>query len=205
MATIAHTHHSQTRLDTRAAYGLAGYAIVATHFGLRFGTLSLSRPFALDLTRIPERAQLLTLLYAGHAGEAALVGTQHGRLIADRSLHYAGLREALVTHTGAIDARETHSARLRALALVRQPANWAAIGSVAERLAAGEMLGYLTARRIIQPAVPPSGAASQRAEESRTTSKTMAPTSSASPTRVGADMTETCSGASRPKKPERRV
>lgn len=164
MAVMVPAHTSQIRPEDRTAYGLASYAVVAARFGLRFGTLGLARPFALDLTRPPERAHLLAILYAGHAAEAALLGTRHGRLFADRSQHFADLREALVARTGEIDAHARVSARLRGLALVRQPANWAATAAVAERLAAGETLGYLTARQIIRPTVTPEGAASRRAE-----------------------------------------
>jgi hypothetical protein len=151
MAVIPHGPTWQRSLDARPAYSLAGYAVLAAHFGVRFGTLSLARPFALDLARLPERAHLLAILYAGHAAEVALVADHRRRFIAPRSPHFLALREALAPSTGEIDAGEVRRARLTGLAIVRLPQNWIAVEALAARLAVGETRGYLTAHRVIRP------------------------------------------------------
>lgn len=135
--------------DTRAAYALAGHAVIAAHFGIRFDMLALARPFGLDLGRQIDRGHLLAILFAGHAAEAALVGVSHP-LVAPRSPRFLALREALAAQTGTIDGHGTRRARLTALTLVRQPGNWAAVAALAARLATGEMIGALTARQLIR-------------------------------------------------------
>jgi hypothetical protein len=149
VATTA-PHISRTVPDICAAYGLAGFAVVAAHFGMRFGILSLARPFTLDPAHPPDRSRLRTLLYAGHAAERTFCGDRRKPLLADRSVQFLGLRAALTGYTGELDTHEERSARLAALAVVRLPANRAAIESLGVALAAGEMLGYLTARRMIR-------------------------------------------------------
>ncbi len=142
---------TRTSPDPRLAYGLAGYAVVAAHFGLRFGTLSLARPFDLDLSRIPERSQLLVILYAGHSAEAARF-TNNSRLHTEQSSRFLALAEALAGYTGALDALDVRRARLTGGTIVKQPGDWEAVGALAERLMAGETLGYLTARQVIRSA-----------------------------------------------------
>jgi hypothetical protein len=144
----------QAHRAARAPYALAGYAVVAAHCGLRFGILSLDRPFTLDPARLPERAHLLTLLYAGHAAEAAHF-PRSARVREGGSARFLALREALAGQTGPLDAADVRRARLAALTILRLPQNRAALEALAGRLAGGQMLGSLTARRIIRPAAAP--------------------------------------------------
>lgn len=161
---MANTRTRQMRADTHAAYGLAGYAVVAAHFGVRFGMLSLARPFALARPRLPERAHLLAILYASHTAEAAHTSNRHRPMVAEQSPHFLTLREALARDIGAMDALDVRQARLTGTAIVKRPGNWAAVGALAERLAAGETLGYLTARRVIRPVSAPRSSMSVSGE-----------------------------------------
>ncbi len=118
---MANTRARQMRADTHAADGLAGYAVVAAYFGVRFGTLSLARPFALDPSRLPERAHLLAILYAGHTAEAAHTSNRHHPMVAEQSLHFLTLRESLARNVGAIDALDVRRAHLTGAAIVKRP------------------------------------------------------------------------------------
>lgn len=145
-------HSGGIHPEVRAAYALAGSAVIASRFGIGFGVLSLSRDFVPDLSRRYPREQALMILYAGYAAEARLVPHSRVRHPAAASPHFHPLQGALAAHTGEIDDQTERRAHLDALAILRQPGNWAAVEALAARLAAGEALGHFTARRIMKDA-----------------------------------------------------
>ncbi len=140
------------RLAIHAAYALAGHAVAAAYLGVRFGTLALSRDFAIaDAAAVAQADHLWMIVHAGPAAEANLTQGNHGRLNALASPRQARLRATVVARTGPIDAHAERQLRLAATHILRSPGN-AAVAAVAARLTAGEVLGYFTARRLIRAA-----------------------------------------------------
>lgn len=165
----APTRRQSMRLE-RSAYHEAGHAVVAASFGCRFGMLSLypdtdaesaiTGPLQIDLFRCafplgqPERLlQVLTILWAGTAAETQFTGRRvtpeadPDRKTVDRFLER--LTERGVTIPEAWNRRP----RLDAHALLRQPKQGAAVEALVSVLLHEHVIGYFTARRLINEAM----------------------------------------------------
>lgn len=158
------------RRRERLAFHQAGHAVVATTFGFRYGALSLhadlttetahTGPMGVDLwkcafpTNQQERVlQVLTMLWAGTAAEVRCLGrrimpeTDPDRPTVERFV-------ALLRERDRDVAEQTiHRARLDAYSLLRLPSHLKAVDTIAATLLKEEMIGYFTARGLINDAL----------------------------------------------------
>jgi hypothetical protein len=154
------------RRRERLAFHQAGHAIVATTFGFRYGALSLhtdlttetahTGPLGIDLWKCAfppnqqERVlQVLTMLWAGTAAEVHCLGrrimpeTDPDRPTVERFVALLRERDRDVTE------QTLHRARLDAYSLLRLPTHLKAVDTIAATLLKEEMVGYFTARSLI--------------------------------------------------------
>lgn len=158
------------RRRERLAFHQAGHAVVATTFGFRYGALSLhadpsaetahTGPLGIDLWKCafppnqPERIlQVLTTLWAGTAAEVRCLGR---RVMPETDPDRPTLEAfvALLRERGhGVTEQTLHRARLDAYSLLRLPKHLKAIDNVAAALLTDELIGYFTARTLINEAL----------------------------------------------------
>lgn len=156
--------------DALTAFHVAGHAVVAANFGIRFHALMLvtesgletehTGPLGMDLWRAaypdgqPERVlQVVTALWAGSAAERQVME----RRIAPTDDRDRPTIERFVelAHERGRDVPDmlVRRGRLNAYALMRLPHVWAAVEAMASRLLEEKIIGFFTARRLIQDAL----------------------------------------------------